>query len=116
MSDGWGKIPDSYRVPNAVCTNCGKDMDSAAEVDESTPRSPQPGDWALCFYCRHLMVYGNDLRLRDLNDKEVIEAAGDPEILQAMKMFELADQQEGHDHAAQTPTDDRARSRADKRR
>jgi hypothetical protein len=101
---------DTYRVPGSACVNCGKGMDAASPVGGG--REPQAGDCAVCFYCRHLMVYGNDLRLRNLTDEEVIEVAGDPELVFAMKILESADQQnEGH-NAAQTPPGNRAHRRA----
>lgn len=105
-------MTDSYFVPNAACINCGKDMDAASPVTGG--RAPQAGDIALCLYCRHLMAYGDDLRIRNLTDEEVIEVAGDREILLAMQMLEHYDywKDEGHHNATETPTGNRAHRRA----
>ena len=73
----------SYRVPSTRCTNCGKDMDAADPT--SGGRGPKPGDVAICFYCHHLMVYGDELILRELTDQEIKQVAGEPEIILAMK-------------------------------
>jgi hypothetical protein len=101
---------EEYHVPGSACINCGKDIDAASPVGSG--RAPQSGDFSICLYCRHLMVYGDDLRVRNLTDEEVIEVAGDPDLVLAMKMLESADQQnEGH-NAAQTPPGNRAHRRA----
>jgi hypothetical protein len=108
------EMTDSYRVPDSTCTNCGKENDLAAHPLPDH-RPPQANDWAVCFYCRHLMVYGNDLRLRNLTDEEAIEVAGDPEIILAMKMLAEYDNEEGQ-NAAQTPPGNRAHRRAHRSR
>ncbi len=103
-------MSETYEVPGSACVNCGKDMDAASPVGGG--RGPQSGDVAICLYCRHLMVYGEDLKMRNLTDEEVIEVAGDPEIVLAMKMLgEYENWKEGH-NAAKTSSDNRASRRA----
>ena len=105
---------EDYRVPGSACINCGKDIDAASPV--SGGRGPQPGDLSICLYCRHLMVYGDDLRVRNLTDEEAIEVAGDPELVLTMKMLgEFDNWKEGH-NAAKTSPDDRASRRAHRSR
>jgi hypothetical protein len=75
----------SHRTPEITCLNCGARVDGATEVTGG--RAPRPGDATICFYCHHLAIYGEDFQLRPLNDREVIELAGDPDILLAMRML-----------------------------
>lgn len=74
---------EDFRVPGAHCVNCGKAIDGAMALRGG--RGPQPGDLSICAFCSHLAAYGDDMRLRNLNDEEVREAAGDPDLIRAMK-------------------------------
>jgi hypothetical protein len=73
-------------VKPSPCTACGKVMDSAWEAGPGNAR-PKPGDASICFYCHHLMVFGDDLALRDLTDAEIVDVAGDPSIVHAMELL-----------------------------
>jgi hypothetical protein len=44
---------------------------------------PRPGDITLCLYCGHIMAFADDLTLRELNDEEAHDIAGDPRMLAA---------------------------------
>jgi hypothetical protein len=102
-----------YHVPDSRCTNCGENIDAANPVNGG--RSPQPEDIALCFYCHHLMIYGKEMKLRNLTDEEVVEIAGDSEVVHAMTMLgKFKRWEEGHN--AQASTDNRATRRARKPR
>ena len=74
------EAPD-YWSPDARCLDCKKVMTRGTPVDGS--RGPQPDDVAICAYCGHLQAYGKDMKFRPLNDDEIIECAGDPDILLA---------------------------------
>jgi len=75
----------TYRVPDSICINCGKSLTAASPVTGG--RAPQPGDIAICLDCRHLQVYADDMKIRNLTDDEVVEVAGDEEIVLAMNML-----------------------------
>jgi hypothetical protein len=45
---------------------------------------PKPGDFSICIECSHLMVFADDLSLRDLNDEEMHVIAGDKSMLAVM--------------------------------
>jgi hypothetical protein len=47
---------------------------------------PLSGDLTICFYCGHLMAFADDLTLRALTDTEIIEAAGDPDLIRFQKV------------------------------
>lgn len=68
-----------YKVPDSYCTNCGKLLDRARAVDRD--EGPTPGSFTVCVHCEHLMVFDNDLSLRDPTAAES-KSAADQEILQ----------------------------------
>jgi|tagenome__1003787_1003787.scaffolds.fasta_scaffold18642917_1 hypothetical protein len=70
-------------VPEGRCTNCGELSNAAASVN--TDEWPSPGHFAICFECGHLMVYGDELTLREPTDAEVLKAAGDPTLIAAQR-------------------------------
>lgn len=72
-----------HRYGPMVCLHCQKTVDSG--VGASGDRAPQPNDVAVCGYCGHLQAYGDEGKFRELNDAEILECAGDPEILMAQE-------------------------------
>jgi hypothetical protein len=102
-------MSEAYDVPESRCPECGKLNDAASGISNDTP--PSPGNVAICFYCHHLAIYGEDMKLRHPTDEEVVEIAGDPDIVHAMTMLGKFKQWEER-NAAQTPTDNRAPRRA----
>lgn len=75
---------EATKLPGCVCTNCGKLVDGASSFE--TDRSPRPGDATICVYCGHLMVFDDTMKLRELNDQEIVELAGDPRLLLMQKV------------------------------
>jgi len=67
-----------------ICLNCSKTLNAAAEL-EGYQTAPHPYDWVICLYCGHLMVFTSNLKLRDPNQEELIEMAGDPDIVGMMR-------------------------------
>jgi DNA-directed RNA polymerase subunit RPC12/RpoP len=68
----------AYRTPGSDCLNCGKLMTGATGAGGRTPKAD---DVAMCLYCGHVMIYGDDLALREPTDAEMIDIAGDPELV-----------------------------------
>jgi hypothetical protein len=71
-----------------ACLDCGKLTDAAAiaDVPEAEAVDPKPGDIAICFYCQHVMAYGDEpWTMRPLTDQEVIDIAGDKSIVETQK-------------------------------
>jgi hypothetical protein len=60
-------------------------VDAASGVTADGP--PESGDLSICLKCHHLMAYDDNLKLRDLNDAEIVEVAGNPDIILGMKML-----------------------------
>lgn len=68
----------NIEVPPSPCANCNELNDRASTFYDATPN---PGDFSLCAYCGHLMVFADDLTLRNPTDAEMQEMAGDPRII-----------------------------------
>lgn len=75
------KIGEAKNVVGSSCINCGKFNDAATAVGNDA--KPKPCDVALCYYCGHIMAYGDDLKLRELTGAEMIQIAGDPRVVAA---------------------------------
>ena len=70
----------SVRLPVSNCLNirCGMPNDAASHRGRATPR---PNDYTVCFYCGHVMAFAEDLTMRALTGKEMIDTAGDQRII-----------------------------------
>lgn len=84
-------------IPENNCTNCGKRLDAVDNLGEEE-EMPEPGNFTVCLGCGHVMVFAEGLSLRDPDDSEIHEIAGNPELLKIMKMsaaFQLWKASEG---------------------
>jgi hypothetical protein len=75
------------RMKSCPCTNCGKMQNAATGVNEDC--APSPGDCSICLDCGHLMVFADDLKLRNPTDAEMHEMAGDSRIVEMQRMRAL---------------------------
>jgi hypothetical protein len=61
------------------CFGCDRVLDAASNtIGESMPK---PGNITVCLDCGHIMVFGDNLQLRNPNDQEILEIAGDKDLL-----------------------------------
>lgn len=60
------------------CTVCGRLMEGATPMDAAEHVTPRPGDVAICFDCQHVMLYADDLTLRDPTDAEIVTLNDSP--------------------------------------
>jgi hypothetical protein len=67
------------RVVTSFCTNCGKKLNAA--TSPFAQDNPAPGDATVCIKCNHIMIFDENMRLRNPTDEEFDEIAGDEEIL-----------------------------------
>jgi hypothetical protein len=65
----------------STCPNCKTELDAHKEVANGLDILPEPGDISVCVYCGHICAFDEDLELRDLTDKEIVDIAGDPDLL-----------------------------------
>lgn len=71
-----------------TCTNCKRTMNGSTSYVDSQIK---PGNVGVCLYCRHIMIVDDNMQFRELNDEEVIEIAGQPELLKLMGLMEAFD-------------------------
>jgi hypothetical protein len=82
------------RTRKSRCLHCGTVLDAADVVREigrwpngerrfemRDDAKPRPGDFSICIRCGHLAIFGEDSRMRDPNDEEIVCIAGDPSLL-----------------------------------
>jgi hypothetical protein len=75
------KIGRDLRVPMSRCTNCGEENDGALGI--GVDKSPRPGDYSLCIECGHLMVFDEQLKVRDPTSAELDAIAGNENLVKA---------------------------------
>src|SRR5258707_1048262 len=62
--EGLTSIGDtSHRLPGSDCPSCRKPLDAATGINGDV--RPAPGDVTVCLYCGHIMVFADDLTVRD---------------------------------------------------
>jgi hypothetical protein len=82
------------RHSETPCTNCGKLLDAASMIGvEGDMRGPQGGDITVCLKCRHIMAYNDDLSLRDLTDEEIVDVAGNPQLVATVTLMGAYDKE-----------------------
>lgn len=59
----------SKSIQDCRCLNCGHNVNKAASVDDDM--SPSPGDATICLYCSHIMIFTDDMAMRNPTDEEL---------------------------------------------
>lgn len=72
-----------HHIQPAACLNCKAVNNGATCIGHDV--APQPGNIVICIECGHIMAYDNNMQMRKLTDKEMIDIAGDPRILLIQK-------------------------------
>jgi len=71
-----------------TCPNCKAEL-NAYECVDTQGIDPKDGDVTVCAECGHIAVYelkDEKLTLRDPNAEEILDIAGDPDILAAVEL------------------------------
>jgi hypothetical protein len=71
----------THRVTSCTCPSCGSPLDSVSNANDNENHAPKEGDITVCFRCGHVLIYQEDGTVRNPTDKEIIEIAGDPDII-----------------------------------
>jgi hypothetical protein len=80
----------SMQIPGSACLNCGRNLDATTSIYRTDHnKSLRSGDISICFYCSHIAVFGDDLRIRGLTDTEMIEIAGRKDIIAAIEAIAI---------------------------
>ena len=74
-----------HRHAAQKCLNCGDKIDAATQLMDAAEDGEAlrivPESFGVCLKCGHIMMYGADLKLRELTDAEMVEVAGDERIV-----------------------------------
>lgn len=73
------------QIPKSHCLKCNAMLDGAQAANASDVL-PKAGDVTVCVYCGHIMEFGPNQKLVELSDAALVECAGNPELLHAMKV------------------------------
>ena len=89
MPEGMARdVSDDFlRIQAEPCLNCGKTLSGIGVVEGGAP-PPSDGDLAVCIYCSHIHVFDGG-KLRSPTDAEIVDMAGDPDLLKVMKLNQL---------------------------
>lgn len=72
-------------IPELRCTVCDASLNRAGNLGEEE-RIPEPGNFTICLYCSHLLVFKDDLSLRDATEEEMAEAIDTTDIQEVLQM------------------------------
>jgi hypothetical protein len=61
-------MKESTKMPDSHCTRCLKKLDAASSEEKERPAA---GDLSICLYCGHLMLFDQEMKLRDLTPEEM---------------------------------------------
>jgi hypothetical protein len=70
-------------MPEHACLNCGSINDALSAIAEEKVK-PSPGDATICIKCGHLMIFDDNLQVRNPTSEELIELAGDIRLVATM--------------------------------
>lgn len=90
------------RTATCACPECGIELSGATGWGG---RGPEPGDPCVCIRCGHLMVFNEDLSVREPNDEEILEFAGARKILIGQKVADGV--RKAHADVRKVPVPDR---------
>jgi hypothetical protein len=80
-------LGDQRRVPVSRCSSCGTLNNAASAVGEDA--GPSPGDATICMACGHIMVFREDLHLREPTIDELIQISSDPRTVLTQRTLHL---------------------------
>lgn len=65
----------AFEIPECQCPACGENLDTSTHAGEED-FEPRPGDLSVCFYCREVSVFTDDLKLRPMTEAEFVASRG----------------------------------------
>ena len=78
------RLSKRRRMPKIECMGCGKGLDAVSAVDSNN--RPSPGDFSMCIYCGHVMIYCDDGTLRKPTESELVDIAGDELLIEMRRV------------------------------
>lgn len=77
-----------HRMPECNCLGCGRKISGVSGIDDDA--RPSPGDFTVCMYCGHTMVFADDLTVREPTLAEYMELFADERVNAAEGAVRLA--------------------------
>ena len=62
------------------CTKCGTEHEAVTNARAGDHKAPSPGDASICFRCSWVMVFAEDMTMRDPTPEEKRQFDADPHI------------------------------------
>jgi hypothetical protein len=82
-------MTDAIRVPKRFCPQCRAKLDAVTDPREG--KRPKPGDFSVCIHCACLMIFNDDLTLRESTLKEQMWAfVEQPDLQDRLRLFQAA--------------------------
>lgn len=79
---------ERYRVPYDRCTKCRAILSAA--ISPKSDEVAKPGDLSMCLYCGHLMVFGENRKVRDLSLVEIEKLRSDEKMMREIVRMRTA--------------------------
>lgn len=79
-----------HRTAECHCLSCGEILDALSHPDHDA--LPEEGCITVCAYCRHIMALNADFTVRELTDAEMIDVAGNAELLAVQRLLDEFEQ------------------------
>jgi hypothetical protein len=76
-----------HQIPEIRCLQCDSLLNHASDNEGGS--APNPGDFTICLYCKHIMAFKDDLTLRALTSVEQVEADMDESVREAREFADL---------------------------
>jgi hypothetical protein len=74
------------RHKKSRCPSCRRDLSGYSSAPYEKQVTPRPGDITICLYCGHLLVFADDLTVRNPTDAEMTSLAGNREVLRMQRL------------------------------
>lgn len=75
----------SVPVPEHKCPYCSHALNRVSIPGPDPVPEPEPGDATVCINCSAVLVFGPDLTVHKPTDEEIVDLAGSPSLLEAMR-------------------------------
>lgn len=73
------------RFPQSKCLNCGYKLDAATSADlNDEDKAPHPGAVSVCIACSHIMLFTDDMALRNPTIEELESIVQDDDVLRVL--------------------------------
>jgi len=76
-------LKNTTKTARCQCTRCLEKLEQASSLEDDG--APRPGDWTVCLYCGHAMVFRPDMTALDPTIDETLELMRDADASRQVK-------------------------------